>query len=134
MVFSTSRKIVSFSVEDPGMFNFLQNFEKWAYYILDPPFLEWLFSKFLGPLFSKFMESLLKISGLFSLCFFFLPPATLTKSFPVALYTSMYRCPIWCLCLFKARSRFISLSKRIRASPFLRPCGLKQRATPPLKG
>jgi hypothetical protein len=62
----------------------------------------------------------------------YIPPATLTKSFPVALYTSMYLCPMWCLCLFKARSRLTSSSNLINASPFLRPWGLKHKATPPL--
>ncbi|CAN7948513.1 unnamed protein product, partial [Ixodes hexagonus] len=62
----------------------------------------------------------------------YVPPATLTKSSPVARYTSMYRWPMWCLCLLRAMSRCSWLSKRTRASPFLRPCELRHSATPPL--
>lgn len=60
------------------------------------------------------------------------PPATPTKSSPEALYTSMYRPPIWCLCLFNAISLCSLLIKRTNASPLRLPIGLKHRATPPL--
>ena len=63
----------------------------------------------------------------------FLPPATLTKSLPVALYTSMYLWPKWCLCFLSAISLCSLLSKRIKASPFLLPCWLRHNATPPLR-
>ena len=62
-----------------------------------------------------------------------LPPAMLRKSRPVALYTSIYRWPMWCLCRRKANSRCSIVEKRTNASPFRRPCLLKQRATPPLQ-
>jgi len=61
------------------------------------------------------------------------PPATLMKSSPDALYTSMYLLPMWCLCLFSAISRCSWLINRTRASPFRRPWGLKHKATPPLQ-
>ena len=59
-----------------------------------------------------------------------LPPATLMKSSPVALYTSIYLLPMWCLCLRRAISRWETFSNSTKASPFLLPCGDKQRATP----
>lgn len=62
-----------------------------------------------------------------------IPPATFRKSLPVALYTSIYLLPRWCLCFLSAKSRLSLLSNLIRASPFLRPCWLKQSATPPLQ-
>ena len=58
------------------------------------------------------------------------PPATLMKSSPVALYTSIYLFPMWCLCLLRAISRWETFSNSTKASPFLLPCGDKQRATP----
>lgn len=39
---------------------------------------------------------------------------------------------MWCLCLCSARSRCSLSTKRMRASPFLRPWALRQSATPPL--
>uniref|UniRef100_A0A6B0U2W6 Uncharacterized protein n=1 Tax=Ixodes ricinus TaxID=34613 RepID=A0A6B0U2W6_IXORI len=39
---------------------------------------------------------------------------------------------MWCLCLLRAMSRCSWLSKRTRASPFLRPWELRHSATPPL--
>ena len=61
------------------------------------------------------------------------PPATLMKSSPVALYTSIYLLPMWCLCLLRAISRWEPFSNSTNASPFLRPCGDKQRATPAMR-
>ena len=62
-----------------------------------------------------------------------LPPAMFMKSSPVALYTSIYRFPMWCLCLLNAISRWAAFSNSTRASPFRRPWLLKHKATPPLK-
>ncbi|CAN8001982.1 unnamed protein product, partial [Ixodes pacificus] len=40
---------------------------------------------------------------------------------------------MWCLCLLRAMSLCSWLSKRTRASPFLRPWELRHSATPPLQ-
>lgn len=40
---------------------------------------------------------------------------------------------MWCLWRSRAKSRCSELTKRTKASPFLRPWALRQRATPPLK-
>ena len=40
---------------------------------------------------------------------------------------------MWCLCLCSARSRCSLSTKRMRASPFLRPWALRHSATPPLQ-
>lgn len=45
----------------------------------------------------------------------------------------MYLLPIWCLCLLRAISLCSWETNLTRASPFLRPCGDKHKATPPLK-
>lgn len=63
----------------------------------------------------------------------FEPPATERKSSPDALYTSMYRLLIWCLCLLRAISLCSWLTNLTRASPFRLPWTDRQRATPPLK-
>lgn len=47
--------------------------------------------------------------------------------------TSMYRFPMWCLCLCSARSLCSSLTNLTRASPFLLPWALRQSAAPPLQ-
>lgn len=62
-----------------------------------------------------------------------LPPAMLRKSRPDALYTSMYRWPMWCLCRRRANSRCSIVPKRTNASPLRRPWLLRHRATPPLE-
>lgn len=46
--------------------------------------------------------------------------------------TSMYRFPMWCLCLCRARSLCSSLTNLTSASPFLLPWAFRQRAAPPL--
>ena len=58
------------------------------------------------------------------------PPAMLMKSSPVALYTSMYLLPMWCLCRLSAMSLWATLSSSTRASPLRRPCGDRHSATP----
>ena len=54
----------------------------------------------------------------------------LMKSSPVALYTSMYLLPMWCLCRLSAMSLWATLSSSTRASPLRRPCGDRHSATP----
>lgn len=44
----------------------------------------------------------------------------------------MYRVPMWCLCLCRARSLCSSLTNLTSASPFLRPWAFRQSAAPPL--
>lgn len=48
-------------------------------------------------------------------------------------HTSMYRFPMWCLCLCSARSLCSSLTNLTKASPFLLPWALRQSAAPPLR-
>ena len=47
--------------------------------------------------------------------------------------TSIYLEPKWYLCLLRASSLCSTPSKRIKASPFLRPWEFKQNAMPPLQ-
>lgn len=53
------------------------------------------------------------------------------NSLPLEMYTSMYRCDMWCLCFRTASSRCSRDSNRTRASPFRRPTLDRTSAMPP---